>query len=316
MVREYFNCLKKFLLKLNLYKNYLSTEQSVFEERLSTRIFLCSLLCFILIIGTVTGLMVRTVNRSEESPSVRRFEYLIKTYPKTVYCPCSKVGVSYETFVSVEAKFHQVCSSGFVNRWWIEENFAQRSSFSSKSDDFRWTVSFFWQTIADLCRISREVWHEAIFNFNTSFILSPEALAEEVLRSEVSSELRTHVESSETRFIQYLLTIRRMIAGNHYVSAVTTNFYYVNSAADDTILSHNLHMLPKEMNGCSCLRITGCPRPAIINDNETKIIAGMITDCYVVDATLSSTLECYYNESCFFSFTWIILYTFEITLNR
>jgi hypothetical protein len=53
-------------------------------------------------------------------------------------------------------------------------------------------------------------------------------------------------------------------------------------------------------NNCSCLSVKGCSRPATSNgsDGHLVTIPGMIMDCLIVDATLASTLQCYYNQTC------------------
>ncbi|UJR17988.1 hypothetical protein I4U23_004889 [Adineta vaga] len=291
MIRELHLRLKKWISELNLFEKSSSNEQTLGRERFATRIFLISFLCLLIIISIISSLILHTVNKSESSPYLSRFEYLLNKYPKALNCPCSKIGITYSTFVTINVEFHQVCSSQFILKPWIESVFAQRNTLFSESDDFHQILSFFWQIIADFCTISNQSLNAAIINFNSSFILTPTALSKDVIENQIYSDLNIYIQSIQTKLAQHLLAVQRTIAGNQYVSALTNNFYFVSSTEQNS-----LRMSPKQWNNCSCMRITGCPHPAMINET---IIPGMIMDCYLIDATLSSTLECYYNQTCF-----------------
>ncbi|CAF1200007.1 unnamed protein product [Adineta ricciae] len=291
MAQESFLRLKLLVLDLNLFKNSTSNEHTLIKERFTTRIFLVLFLCLFITIGLTASLLFYTVNKSESSPSLSRFQYLVNKYPKTMNCPCSNVGITYQTFISIHVKFHQVCSSQYITKSWIESVFAQRNLSSFKSDDIHQTLSFFWQIIADFCTISSQAFDSAIINFGSAFILSPKAIAPNIIENEIYSELNSYIASIQTALLQNLLAIQRTISGNQYVSALTNNFYFIAFNEQNSI-----RMSPKELNNCSCMRITGCSHPALINET---IIPGLILDCYLIDATLASTFECYYNQTCF-----------------
>ncbi|CAF3622526.1 unnamed protein product [Rotaria sp. Silwood1] len=126
------------------------------------------------------------------------------------------------------------------------------------------------------------------------------AVTEEVLHRQAQGDLNNHIYSAQATFAQILLVIRRIMSGNQFVSALGTNFYlhYPPSNFGDW---YRPKMLPVVSENCSCLSITGCPRPAVIRDSQDQLIVvpGMIIDCYIVDSTLGSTLECYYDLACF-----------------
>ncbi|CAF1199914.1 unnamed protein product [Adineta ricciae] len=242
-------------------------------------------------IGITASLLLYTVNKSESSPSLSTFQYLVNKYPKTMNCPCSNIGITYQTFIDINVKFHQVCSSQYITKSWIESVFAQRNLSSFKSDDIHQMLSFFWQIIADFCTISSQAFHSAIINFGSSFILSPKAIAPNIIENEIYSELNGYIASIQTGLLENLIAIQRTISGNQYVSALTNNFYFIAFNEQNSI-----RMSPKESNNCSCMRITVCSHPVLINET---IIPGLILDCYLIDATLASTFECYYNQTCF-----------------
>ncbi|CAF4185298.1 unnamed protein product, partial [Rotaria sp. Silwood2] len=147
---------------------------------------------------------------------------------------------------------------------------------------------------------SKSTLADAITRFGASRILSPMAITEEVLRHQAQGDLNNHISSAQTTFALILLAIRQTMAGNQYISALGTNFYLRYPPSTFGNWDHP-KMLPVVFENCSCLSISGCPRPALIKDSRDQLVVvpGMIVDCYVVDSTLGSTLECYYDLTCF-----------------
>ena len=299
MIKEWVDRLWQYFLQVNLYKKASSTEETVAHERILTRIYLVLLCCLLLAIGITSASIVHTVRRTETTPSAARFQYLDQRYHDTLQCPCSKGGIAYKTFLFTDAKFHQVCSSEYVTQSWVDTVFAEDHSFLSTGDNFRETLSFFWQTIASLCQASNQTWTAAIADFSDSYIISPKAVAEEQIRDQSGSALRHHIASTEAVLSSTLGALQRSIAGNQFVSALASNFYLDRPTTEFGDWP-TPRMSPRIFNDCSCMRMAGCPRPAMVNDSRGELVRvpGMITDCLVVDATLASTLECYYDRAC------------------
>ena len=105
----------QYFLQLNIYKKASSDIHTASKERVATRLYIGSLAVAVLIITIVAASLVRTVNKTEYSPSQTRFSYLANKYPATIYCPCSTISIAYHTFVAINARFHQVCASQFCS---------------------------------------------------------------------------------------------------------------------------------------------------------------------------------------------------------
>jgi hypothetical protein len=296
------NLLKRLwqsFLQLNLYKNSLSNEQTLPKERFATRIYVFSLVFFVFIIGMTYGIIERTVNKMEYSSSYNKFSQLRSKYANTLHCPCSKLGIIYDTFVTTHVHFHQVCSSQFIEQEWIDLVFAEHNRSSLSFDDFRLTLSFFWQIIAGFCVISNQTWTDALAGFSSSHTFSPTAMGDDAVRIQVQSALNDHINSARATLNRNLLAIRRSTSANQMVSALTTNFY-LRYPPIDSNSTKSLKMSPRVFNGCSCLNVEGCPHPATVNDSlgHSITLPGMIVDCLIMDGTLASTLECYYDQTC------------------
>ena len=307
MAPRLFHQLWQSFLQLNLYKKSSSDIHTAPKERLATRLYICSLAIAILIITIVAASFLRTVNKTEYQPSHTRFSYLSNKYPTTLSCPCSTIGIAYNTFVTTDARFHQICSSQFVQQTWIDLVFVQQESGSLISDDFRLSISFFWQVIAGLCKISNTTWYDVVASFNATLTFNPVAISEQTIQATAKTTLNNAIYLARTRLNRNLLAIRRILSGNQIVSALGSNFY-LRYPSDGSIPRMSARMY----GNCSCRNSQGCPHPASVIDTHGYLlpIPGIVADCFVTDGTLASTLECYYNQSCLSllhpTFTWPI----------
>ena len=155
----------KYCLQFNTFETDSESEEIINQQRLSTRIYILSFACVLILTVIAAGLSVRSINRSERSPSLSRFAELADAYPTTLQCRCSRVGIAYGTFVRTYVEFHQVCSSTFVNQSWIDSIFSQINDSSYVTTETRYHLLFFWQAIAGFCRVSDSTWIDAISSF-------------------------------------------------------------------------------------------------------------------------------------------------------
>ncbi|CAF2727328.1 unnamed protein product [Rotaria sp. Silwood2] len=294
------NRLQKYCLELNVFATGSNDIQIILHQRWSTRVYIVLFAVVLIVVGTIAGFDVRSIDKIVYSPSQSQFIKLVEKYPKTLRCPCSKIGIAYETFVHTHVKFHHVCSSAFVTQAWINSIFLQKNHSSSSTYDIRYYLRYFWEIIAGFCSFSNSTWIDAVTSFGALRIVSPIAVVEENLRIQAQTTLDSSMSFAQTVLVRNLLAIRSIIAGNQFVSGLTTN-YYLSYSPSGFGNEATPKMLPRTYNNCSCLNFRGCPHPIIINTSYHQLftIPGMIGDCFIVDATLASTLECYYNSSCF-----------------
>ena len=87
------------------------------------------------------------------------FKQLYREHAETLLCPCSRITMPLNTFVSNTIKFHPVCSSIFVSQEWIEALYFKDASRYG-TGDFRTTassqvsLSFFFKTSCYPSKIS------------------------------------------------------------------------------------------------------------------------------------------------------------------
>ncbi|CAF3930412.1 unnamed protein product [Adineta steineri] len=299
MVRNLVKRIWQKFLEWNLFKKHSSNAYTLEKELLSTRIYLIALIVCSSLITIFVALIVQPVDKIEYKPSHEKFSQLARDYPDTLHCPCSKSSINYDKFVNTKVSFHQVCSSEFIQQAWIDKLFTNKDISIESIDDARITLSFFWQTIAGLCIASNKSWNDILANFGTTSFITPTVVAEQVIRIQAENALRNQIDLSKRIATRNLLTFQRMTRGNQIVSALQTNFYLRYPPANVNS-SKSPKMTTRTFGKCTCLNIEGCPRSATFNDSYGHLInvPGMIVDCLIVDGTLASTLECYYDQSC------------------
>ena len=85
--------------------------------------------------------------------------------------------------------FTKFAPVSFVQQAWIDIVFAHGNNASLLPDDFRATVSFFWQAIEGLCNISNTTWSDIVVGFSASHNFNPVAVTEQIIQVQVGATL-------------------------------------------------------------------------------------------------------------------------------
>ncbi|CAF2763149.1 unnamed protein product [Rotaria sp. Silwood2] len=309
--------LKNYFVNLNIFQssNDLTTDEEKEHVRrsniISTRIFF--IVFFIVLFGLT--IIMKTRNRNilitVENPSEDQF----KNLPSDGHCPCSHISLSYGEFISIQTRFHQICSSDFVSDRWIKTiNFGLNTTYFS-AYDFRTEGSAMFQSLESFCRLSKGYAIQSIDSFNKDLFISQEVLTESVFQSQINAIIQQFELSSPIEFSTQVALIRKMIAGNRFLSALQTNYmqYYATLYIDFVQITVHNRILSNQADSlfCSCRIDVDCYMPSMIfNEFRPNIeysppyynilmeIPGMVHGCLPVNTILLSTLECFYNQTC------------------
>ncbi|CAF3140112.1 unnamed protein product [Rotaria sp. Silwood2] len=110
LLRLIYNYFRLKFTSLNLYDSRSTDPTTVHHEILSTRLFTFLFGASLAILTIFTSFRPQTTLQNIQSPSIFDYERLLKQYPNTVQCPCTFISIPYETFITIETSFHQVCS--------------------------------------------------------------------------------------------------------------------------------------------------------------------------------------------------------------
>ncbi|CAF1332885.1 unnamed protein product [Rotaria sordida] len=309
--------LKNYFVNLNIFES--STDSTATDEEkeherrsniISTRIF------FIILIVVLFGLAIIMKTRSRntliivENPSEDQFINL----PSDAHCPCSRISLTYDEFISIQTRYHQICSSDFISDRWIKTiNFGTNTTYFS-AYDFRTEGSALFQSLESFCRLSKDYAIQSINSFNKDLFITPEALKESVFQSQTNVTIHQFQLSSSIEFTAQLELIQKLIAGNRLISALQTNymqFYLILYNGLVRILVLGRSLTDAQRSSCSCRTHIDCKIESIIFNefapglelsppyNKMLMkIPGIIHSCLSVNTILFSTLECFYNQTC------------------
>ncbi|CAF1510720.1 unnamed protein product [Adineta ricciae] len=308
--------IKSYLLNLNLLSlsNNNHAQKAGQQQQQHTRLnIICTrvYILFIVMVLFCTGLFLFLVGQTQliliRNPTTEQFEEL----PPNTKCSCSQISIPYGKFTSLQATFHQVCSSDFVTDRWIKAiNFGENTTYFS-TYDFRTYGSAQFQALAGFCRLSKSNSEQSISFFSLKSLLSPEVLPENVFQSQTQSSIDQFQSRAPNTFNSQLRLIHQMTMNNEITSGLSINFYYRFSVQFSVISYVIIQNGYYQIDGpvCFCAAdICNASQSAIHNvfaeSNQIDIghvlwiLPGISSGCLPTQTLLVSTLECFYNQTC------------------
>ena len=275
-------------------------EQKTRLQIIMTRIYMVLLivLLFILVIYISLVQVVQTI--TIESPSYDQYLKVYEQYPQSLTCPCSVLNIRHDTFVQIEANFHHICDSIFVsdNYLSILNDIAALRPVILQS-----TVLQHWRLISLWCELSKANFIDGRQAFYTQELATSTVLTFQSFEAEVLVLVELFRTSTIMRFQRALSIIRDTTNINGLWSGHLTNAFvqvYGEVPAQYIRLRYNSY----RNDTCRCLLNSSCTAPLTIYDYNLSPprflfkIPGLLQGCYGVEATLQSSLECYYNQTC------------------
>ncbi len=274
-------------------------------QRISTILFILSFIASmavilvytlpltITILNENTNMMVKTVTVS--TPSLTQYSQLSSTFPQTLQCTCSQASINYAKFIYMEYSLHQVCSSVFVDQNWID--YLQRHSRTTiLRNDFRSTGSSAFQALRVFCKLINQTISDGLVQFYSNQYVSTSLRPSLLMQSEIKSLIDQFRSSLSKKFSLSYSMIRDIIQANALFSGLGTNYHL------DIVNNQNVSTVANTYNGCNCASSPTCVTQYSIYQypSETSLfdIPGLYTGCYVTEALLQSSLECFYSQSC------------------
>ncbi|UJR07361.1 hypothetical protein I4U23_011647 [Adineta vaga] len=258
------------------------------DERQTTRhlhfVLIVITLSIVYLISTFTH---RLVNIQVQKPSLSTYEDLAKRFPSSLQCPCSDVSMEYESFLTIEPRFHQVCSSDFVSDRWIVYLYGEGDLIERFSPtDFRYSASAQFQLLASLCRFSQGAINDTLMQLVTSDFMNANLLSVQSLNERIQSTIDEFKATIPSSYVSTLTIVRETTGSNMLLSSLITN--WVIDTPTTIVHESKVHMKPLMYGECSCGVSSKCVQPS----------RNMHVGCYALEALLQSTLHCFYDQNC------------------
>ncbi|CAF1302757.1 unnamed protein product [Adineta ricciae] len=129
--------------------------------------------------GGVPHLSTDVYYGTVHNPDENQFDRLQKNYSTNSSCPCSATSLQYSTFLSIEPRYHQLCSSDFVSLvYHINEYYRLDYRLSDAS-------SFYFVNL--FCTEAKETVDRALTVFLQTQLVNTQVLAREFSESQSNS---------------------------------------------------------------------------------------------------------------------------------
>ena len=190
---HYRNQCRESLLTLNSFTNSILLSD-VKQKIWATRIYLLFLLAGIVILTIYSSVTLHTKSITIHNPSRNQFEQIYEEYPLTLYCPCTYLSTPYSNFITIQPRFHQICSSDFIreDKWLLYFDFVPLNSsltdYPFFSLDFRDAAGLsIFRVMKVLCEFANTTVTNAITLFNNTQFVNNEPLTREKFDQQTSA---------------------------------------------------------------------------------------------------------------------------------
>jgi hypothetical protein len=289
---------KYYLRNLNLFPSIPPTtdENELRTQRISTRLFIIIFSISLVILLLYTSLIKVTKTVSVEAPSFAQYAHLNSTYSQTLACPCSKISINYGKFLHVKYTLHQICTSIFLDKSWIDY-LTKQIKDTIMSRDFRVTSPSMFQALKTFCDLINQTISDSLTQFYLNQYISASIIPQKLFESEIKSLIDKFRSSLRERFLLSLSMIRDINQANALFTGRGTNYRLL-------LTLDRVHIYIREIgyNNCNCALSSTCTSESGIynHSNNTVLfnVPGFYIGCYVVESLLQSTLECFYDQRC------------------
>lgn len=214
--------------------------------------------------------------------------------------------MSYDRIVSMTPEYHQICSSEFLEDYWLSYFNQTELKEYLINPDFRNTGQSIFELIRIFCQTANNTIENAFHLFQSNRLFTINTLSRLQFNSEINSYLKHFQRQTIDSFINLIKLIRSSIHTNHLVTESWTSAGSEFNFNNQT-MKWSLHFQPKNFytNSCSCILSKTCTRPLgfylqsdNIDSQPNVTIPGLVLGCYPVDSVLSSNLECLFQKKC------------------
>ncbi|CAF1383603.1 unnamed protein product [Adineta steineri] len=198
--KELFLKFKNKIITFNLYSKYPHDPIRVYHGVLATRLYIISLLISIYIIILFSYSSNETFNETIINLSEEEYEKLEEKYSSTLTFPCTQISIPYKDLITIEVKYHQICTSDFIQPWWYQSFFPYYTSDDVKTDFLTFAPSYF-QTLETFCEIAKIIINNDINRFLTTTFVHAQILTNDLFYSQINSAITTFIQLTKNEYL-------------------------------------------------------------------------------------------------------------------
>ncbi|CAF0902185.1 unnamed protein product [Adineta steineri] len=288
--------IRDWFKKVNVFEDTNRTI-AIEQQCVATRAYLLLLAISLFIIILYTSLIYYLNTFTITKPSLEQYQQLQKRYGSdAVSCPCSRLSIAHSSFITLQCNFHPVCTSPFTSDSYLQDLFELYndldSTYATKNAfTLQGTIFSHFQALRSLCNLVKDFVNDAQQQYLVSSIVSTLMTDFDLFEKQTNASLIDFQLTLPNSFNNSLQMIRGLMQSNGFVSAYSTNWYYITK---NIYLSGVLFLKPQYYGSdmCNCATLSTCTQ------SSTPFIKGYLVGCTPLESLLQSTLQCLYEQSC------------------
>ncbi|CAF1630804.1 unnamed protein product [Adineta ricciae] len=299
--------IKTNIVSLNVFKDDLSDQQIGIH---ATRVHLTLVVISVMVLAFYSSLTVHTRTVTVLSPSSTTFEGLYNNYPVTLSCPCSQVSIPNSEMITISTpRYHQICTSMFLEPVWFDGYFTIRFVNSSETyslplTDMRMNGIYSFGNYLTICQIANDTITKATAVFIKDEFVTAQALSRLEFKARLEPVISTFKVRTTQIFAMLTALMRIFLAGTGVESGMTYQSLVINGTSSIRRYSP----APASLDACACSVSLDCPGPAgyffCVKGNNctagTSVWAtpGIRSSCLRIGGMLNTDLRCFFDQTC------------------
>jgi hypothetical protein len=198
-----------------------------------------------------------------------------------------------------------MCSSDLVSESWVnslgdyfEFIVTMFASSANNQLDFVLHGSSQFLLLKVLCNQAKQTINNSLQQFLNQTFVTTQTISKNLFELQATTLIEDWKVVTIKNFLRTLKFIRVTQHGNHLAAAYTNSRFYVKTMLNKSLVNSSVYY-----DQCNCMLSESCHSPmgifvsGIASLHEFDI-PGFFMGCFRLEALLSSTLECFYNQTC------------------
>ncbi|CAF0758693.1 unnamed protein product [Adineta ricciae] len=306
-LRNLFQQIESQIMNLNIYSSSSQDQTRMYRDVLSTWLYIILLLVTICISIFYSDLSSQIVKETIPYPTIEQYTKLYQQYSTDLVCPCTNISIPYGKFLTVQVKYHQICSSDFIRSWWYER-FTPKTSLDIEMNFISFASSYF-QTLAAFCDLANDTVQDVIQRFLTTTFVDAQLISNETFTLTFQSPIHSLMELTRIELANAISLANTTLHGNHYLSNMRTStslspqLFRIDGKYSIRIISSQLFSVDVKKQVCYCIYDSTCTVDYMlmlqsISTIVTWQLEGIHGGCTVIDSVLKSSMMCWFKKGC------------------
>ena len=252
---------------------------------------------------------IHTVTVPNPSPDL--FDQLSQAHSATLHCSCSQISIPYSHFISIVPQFHQICSSQFVSPEWYSRLVPVDSAAIDGNPRFENALgSSYFQILSTLCAMANRTVTNAYRLFSENAFINDRAIPNTIFSAQIATALETFNRSTTAAFTRIYSLARSTSQANQLGTRTFSNFGFAYTMDGQISFKNKITSYvypgynPNFIDYCFCISdASRCGYRAYVHNtslgNDVTYLTDLIVRCLPTESALNSTLECWYDHSCY-----------------